>query len=120
MLSNFCSLLWFFLNEKEIKNTQVEVTSTHPTEKYIEIKIADKNIKIHVPRYTKITKGGRDISFSDLNVGDKVNLSYVKRFDLWEFGEAYAAKTIKVVVRGDILYCSCQEKSKKIKLMEYW
>ena len=88
------------MNEKEIKNTQVEVTSTYPTEKYIEIKIADKNIRGHVPRYTKITEGGRDIGFSELNVGDKVNLSYVsyaKRFDLWEFGEAYAAKTIKVV-----------------------
>ena len=85
------------LEEDKIENAQVEVTSIHPTEKYIGIKIADKNIKIHVPRYTKITKGGRDIGFSDLNVGDKLNLSYVKRFDLWGFGEAYAAKTIKVV-----------------------
>jgi len=88
-----------FFTEEKIKTEQSKITSIHPKDKYIGIKVADKDLKVHIKADTKITEGGKDIQFSDLDVGDKVVVSYVsvKTLGLWDYGGLYAAKTIKVL-----------------------
>jgi len=52
---------------------------------------------MHTDGNTKITKGGSEIKFSDLHVGDKVDISYVKKGGFLGIGGTYLAKTIKVL-----------------------
>lgn len=87
------------LDKNEIKNYRAEVTTINLTARYIAVKVVGKDLKIHIKGDTKLTKGDKDISFSELSVGDKVDISYVceKRFGLWDFGGPYTAKTIKVL-----------------------
>jgi len=88
------------LNEEEIKTTKTKITSIHPTDKQIGINVDDKDLKIHIKGDTEITERGKNISFFNLDVGDKVDISYVsvKRDGLlWSFGKSYAANTINVL-----------------------
>jgi hypothetical protein len=88
-----------FFTEEKIETEQTRITSIHPTEKYIGIEVAEKDLKIHIKEDTKMTEGGKEIQFSDLDVGDKVEISYVsvKLLGLWDYGGRYAAKTVKVL-----------------------
>jgi len=85
--------------EEKIKNVQAEIATINPTDKYITVKIDNKNVKLCIKEDTKITKGASEIEFSDLSMGDKVDISYesVKTLGLWDFGGLYAAKAIKVL-----------------------
>ena len=87
-----------FFPEEEIKTEQTKITSIHPKDNCIRIKFFAIDLKVYVRGDTKITKGGKDSKFSDLDIGDKVEIYYVseKTFGLWDFGSIYVAKTIKV------------------------
>jgi len=67
------------LAAEEVETTQSKITATHATEKYIGIYLDGESIAMHTDGDTKITKGGSEIKFSDLHVGDKVDISYVKK-----------------------------------------
>jgi len=88
-----------FFAEEKIKTEQAKITSIHSKDKYIGIKVDGKNLKIRIKEDTKMTEGGKDIQFSNLDVGDKVDVSYVsvKTLGLWDYGGLFAAKTIKVL-----------------------
>jgi len=85
------------LAAEEVKTTQSKITTMHSTEKYIGIYSDDESITMHTDGNTKITKGGSEIKFSDLHVGDKVDISYVKKGGFLGIGGTYLAKTIKVL-----------------------
>ena len=88
-----------FFAEEKIKTEQTKITSIHPKNKYIGIKVTGRDLKIHITEDTKITEKGKDISFAALDVGDKMNVSYVsmKTLGLWNYGGRYSAMTIKVL-----------------------
>jgi hypothetical protein len=85
------------LAAEKVKTTQSKITATHSTEKYIGIDLDDKGIAMHTDGDTKITKSGSEIKFTDLDVGDKVEVSYVKKGGFLRLGGTYLAKTIKVL-----------------------
>jgi len=85
-----------FAGEK-VKTTQSKITAIHPTEKYIGIYLNDESIEMDTDGDTKITKSGSEVKFSDLSVGDKVEVSYVKKGVFLGLGGTYLAKTIKVL-----------------------
>jgi hypothetical protein len=82
---------------EEIKTTQTKITTIHSAEKYIGITLGDRGVALYTDGDTKITKGEKEINFSDLSAGDKVEISYVKKGGFLGMGGTYAAKTIKVV-----------------------
>ena len=88
-----------FFAEEEIKTEQTKITSIDPKNNCIRIKFVGKDLRVYVRGDTKITEGGKDSKFSDLDIGDKVDIYYVseKTFGLWDFGNIYVAKTIKVL-----------------------
>ena len=86
-----------FLAEEEVETTQSKIIFIYATERYINIKVTGKVLKIFVPRDTKITKGGKEIKLSNLNMEDKIDISYEKRDWLSGLVRSYSAKTIKVV-----------------------
>lgn len=89
-----------FFAEQEIKTEQTKITSIHPENKYIEIKVNGKDLKIHIKEDTIITGRGEKIKFSDLNVGDSVEIHYAsaKIFGLWDYGgPPFLAKAIRVL-----------------------
>ena len=49
------------------------------------------------PEETKITKRGKEVELYELSVGDKINISYVKKGGFLGLGGTYVAKTIKVL-----------------------
>ena len=81
----------------EVKTTQSKITTIHSTEKYIGIYLDDKSITMHTDGDTKITRGGRESECTDLHVGDKVEISYVKKGGFLGIGGTYLAKTVKVL-----------------------
>ena len=88
------------LDEEEIKTITTKITSIHPTDKRIGIKEDDKYLKILIKEDTRIAERGNNIGFLDLDVGDKVNISYVNlKGDglLWGFSKSYVANTINVL-----------------------
>ena len=89
-----------FFAEQEIKTEQTKITSVHPENKCIEIKVNGKDLKIHIEEDTIITRKGEKIKFSDLNVRDSVEVHYVseKTFGLWDYGgPPFLAKAIRVL-----------------------
>jgi hypothetical protein len=89
-----------FFAEQEIKTEKTKITSIHPENKYIEIKVNGKDLKIHIKEDTIITRKGGKIKFSDLNVGDSVETHYVseKILGLWDFGgPPFLMKEIRVL-----------------------
>ena len=84
------------LAAEKVKTTQSKITTTHSTEKYIGIDLDDKGIAMHTDGDTKITKSGSELKFTDLILGDKVEVSYVKKGGFLG-GGTYTAKTIKVL-----------------------
>ncbi len=91
------SLSGISLAAEKIKTTQSKITAIHSTEKYIGIYLDDESNAMHTDEDTKITKGGKDIKFSDLSTWDKVDISYVKKGGFLGLGGTYLAKTIKVL-----------------------
>lgn len=87
------------LAKEEIKTTQTKIATIHSTEKYIGIKLngVDHEDLMYIYGDTKITEGSNEIKFSDLSVGDKVEISYVKKGGFLGLGGTYSAKTIKVL-----------------------
>ncbi len=85
------------LAQEEVKTTQSKITTIHSTEKYIGIYLDDQSIAMHTDGDTKITKSGSEIKFTDLDVGDKVEVSYVKKGGFLGLGSTYLARTIKVL-----------------------
>ena len=79
---------------EEVKTTQSKITTMHKTEKYFGIDLDGKSAIMYTEEDTKITKGGSEIKFSDLSVGDKVEISYVKKGGFLGLGGTYLAKTI--------------------------
>ena len=71
----FLSLSGISLAAEKVKTTQSKITATHSTEKYIGIYLDDESIAMHTDGDTKITKSGSEVKFSDLSVGDKVDIS---------------------------------------------
>jgi hypothetical protein len=84
------------LAKEEIKTTQTKIATIHSTEKYIGIKLNGEDL-MYIYGDTKITEGSNEIKFSDLSVGDKVEISYVKKGGFLGLGGTYSAKTIKVL-----------------------
>ena len=82
---------------EEVKTTQTKINTMHSTEKYIGINLDGESIMMYIHEDAKITKGGKEIKFSDLSVLDKVEISYVKRGGFLGLGGTYSAKTIKVL-----------------------
>ena len=85
------------LAEEKVETTQSKITAMHSTEKYIGIYLDDESIAMHTDGDTKITKSESEIKFTDLDVGDKVEVSYVKKGGFLGLGGTYLAKTIKVL-----------------------
>ncbi len=85
------------LAAEKVKTTQSKITTIHSTEKYIGIYLDDKSITMHTDGDTKITKSGRESECTDLHVGDKVEISYVKKGGFLGIGGTYLAKTVKVL-----------------------
>ncbi len=85
------------LAAEKVKTTQSKITTTHSTEEYIGIYLDDTSIEMHTDGDTKITKSGSEIKFSDLILGDKVEVSYVKKGGFLGLGGTYLARTIKVL-----------------------
>lgn len=90
------SLSGISLAKEEIKTTQTKITTIHSTEKYIGIKLNGEDL-MYIYEDTKITEGSNEIKFSDLSVGDKLEISYVKKGGFLGLGGTYSAKTIKVL-----------------------
>lgn len=90
------SLSGISLAKEEIKTTQTKITTIHSTEKYIGIKLNGEDL-MYIYGDTKITEGSNEIKFSDLGVGDKLEISYVKKGGFLGLGGTYSAKTIKVL-----------------------
>ena len=88
-----------FFPEEEIKTEQTKITSIHPKDNCIRIKFFAIDLKVYVRGDTKITKGSKESKFSDLDVGDRVEIYYVseKTFGLWDYGNIHVAKIIKVL-----------------------
>jgi hypothetical protein len=89
-----------FFAEQEIKTEQAKITSIHPENKYIEIKVNGKSLKMHIGKDIIITGRDEETKFSDLNVGDSVEVQYVseKTFGLWDYGgPPFLAKVIRVL-----------------------
>ncbi len=85
------------LAAEKVKTTQSKITATHSTEEYIGIYLDDQSIAMHTDGDTKITKSGSEIKFTDLDVGDKAEVSYVKKGGFLGLGGTYLARTIKVL-----------------------
>ncbi len=85
------------LAAEKVKTTQSKITTMHPTEKYIGINLDNGSVAMHTDGDTKITKSGSEIKFTDLDVGDKAEVSYVKKGGFLGLGGTYLAKTIKVL-----------------------
>ena len=81
---------------EEVKTTESKIIIVNSAEKYIGLNLDGKHIKIHTDEKTRITEGGRDIQFSDLDVGDKVEINYVKEEGFMGLDEDFLAKKIKV------------------------
>jgi hypothetical protein len=88
------------LDEEEIKNTQTKITCIYV--KYTSIGIKEDGLDriIDIQDDTKITKGGKEISFSALSIEDIVEISYVQKGGFLRFGGTYSAKTIKVLEKN--------------------
>ncbi len=89
-----------FFAKDYIKTEQTKITSIHVENKYIEMKVNGKDLKVHIEEDTIITGRGEKIKFSDLNVGDSVEVHYVseKTFGLWDYGgPPFLAKVIRVL-----------------------
>ena len=89
-----------FFAEQEIKTEQTKITSIHPENKHIQIKVNGKDLKIHIKEHTIVTGRGEKIKFSDLNIGDSVEVQYVseKTFGLWDYGgPPFLAKAIRIL-----------------------
>jgi len=82
--------------EEEVKNIQSKIIAI-PSTNYMSIKLDNEEIKMYIQEDTIITEGNKDISFSDLGVGDKVDISYVKTGGFLIFEVIYIAKAIKVL-----------------------
>jgi len=82
---------------EKIKTTQSKITAMDEPEKYIGIYLNDESIEMDTDGDTKITKSGSEVKLSDLSVGDKVEVSYVKKGVFLGLGATYLAKTIKVL-----------------------
>ena len=91
------SLSGISLAAEEVKSTQSKITTVYTTEKYFGIDLDGKSDVMHTDGDTKITKGESEIKFSDLTVGDKVDISYLKKGGFLGVGGTYTAKTIKVL-----------------------
>jgi len=85
------------LAAEKVKTTQSKITTIHPTEKYIGINLDNESFAMHTDGDTRITKSGSEIKFTDLDVGDKAEVSYVKKGGFLGLGGTYVAKTIKVL-----------------------
>ena len=88
-----------FFPEERIKAEQTKITSIHPKDNYIRIEFFAIDLKVYIRGDTKITKRGKDSKFSDLDIGDRVEIYYVseKTFGLWDYGNIHVAKIIKVL-----------------------
>jgi hypothetical protein len=93
------------LAAEKVKTTQSKITTMHPTEKYIGINLDNESFAMHTDGDTKITKSGSEIKFTDLDVGDKTEVSYVKRDGFLGLGGTFVAKTIEVLEQ-DLYYDS--------------
>ena len=87
------------LAAEKAKTIQSKITTTDSTEESIGIYLDDKSIEMQTDGDTKITKNGSEIKFIDLILGDKVEVSYVKKggFLFLGLGGTHLAKTIKVL-----------------------
>ena len=106
---------------EEVKTTQSKITSMHPSEKYIGINLDSESIKIHTDEATKIIRGDKEIKFSDLSAGDKVEISYVKKGGFLGLGDDYLAKTIKARIvetqgTGKVLFAEPETQSISIEI----
>ena len=81
---------------EEVKTTQSKIITIDSAEKYIGVKLDGKRIKMYTDEDTKVTKGGKNIRFSDLDVRDKVEITYAKEEDFLGLDEDFLAKKIKV------------------------
>ena len=83
----------------KVKTIQSKITTTDSTEESIGLYLDDKSIEMHTDGDSKITKSGDEIKFTDLIMGDNVEVSYVKMggFLFLGFGGSYLARTIKVL-----------------------
>lgn len=107
--------------DEEVKTAKSEITIIYAPEKCIGVSLGDTGIKMHINENTKVTKEGKDIKISDLNVGDIVEISYVQKDALLGLDETYTAKMIKVAKvktegRGKVLFVEPETKSISITI----
>lgn len=106
---------------EEVKTAESKIIMIDANEKYIGLKLDGRRINIHTDEKTRIIEGGKDIPFSDLEIGDKVGITYEKEEGFLGLEEDLLAKEIRVVKvktkgTGKVLFVEPETKSISIKL----
>lgn len=106
---------------EEVKTTESKIIMIDSAEQYIGLKLDGKRINIQTDEKIRIIEGGKDIQFSDLEIGDKVGVTYEKEEGFLGLEENLLAKEIRVVKvktegTGKVLFVEPATKSISIKL----
>jgi hypothetical protein len=97
LIVNFLVFSCIIFGEVKIHVEQTKIVSINQKNDCIGILLNSKIFMIHINEDTKIISGKKEIKFPDLDVNDKVEVSYIRVAGFMEFGGNYVAKTIKLL-----------------------